>query len=91
MYYRLPPTDKMPTTTRSRYQKEVVPQLERKREEARRQAAENVELAKIHGWFCGHPTARIVSVKSRMHACEECSQSHGWEYFYVNGQLRTGT
>ena len=78
-------------TTRSQYQKEVVPILERRREEARQQAAENVELAKTYGWFCGHPTAKIVSVMSRMHMCGECSQSHHGECFYVNGQLRTGT
>lgn len=81
----------MPVMTRSRYQKEVVPLIEKRKEESKKQAAENVELAKKYWWFCGHPTARIVSVRSHMHACEECFQSHGWEYFYVNGQLRTGT
>lgn len=80
--YGLPPlTDKMPPITRSRSQKDFVP----KKEEAK------TDLAKKYWWFCGHPTATIVSIKHHMHACEECPQSRLWEYFYVNGQLRTGT
>ena len=67
------------------------PIVEKAKEDAKKQAAENVELAKQYWWFCGHATARIVSVRGHMHACEECSQSRLWEYFYVNGLLRTGT
>lgn len=81
----------MPMMTRSRYQKEVAPLVEKKKEEARKRAAENKELAKKYWWFCGHPTAEIVSIPDHMHACHECSQSRLWEYFYVNGQLHTGT
>lgn len=77
--------------TRSRYQKEVVPLIEKREEEAKKQATENVELAKQYWWFCGHATARIVSVREHMHMCEECSESRLWECYYVNGQLRTGT
>jgi hypothetical protein len=77
--------------TRSRYQKEVIPLIQKRKEDARKQAEENKELAKMYWWFCGHACARIVSVRQRMHECEACPQSHDWEYFYVNGQLRTGT
>ena len=78
----------MPVITRSRYQKEVAPLLEKN---ANKQAAENKKLAKKYPWFCGHPTAKIVSIPGRMHQCQECSQSRPWEYFYVDAQLTTGT
>jgi hypothetical protein len=81
----------MPVITRTRFTKEVAPALEKAREDARRHAAENVTLAKTHRWFCGHATARIVNIRHRTHTCEECTQSHGWEFFYKDGQLRTGT
>ena len=75
----------MPTT-----RSQTKPIVEKAKEDAKKKAEENLELAKQYWWFCGHATATIVSVRGRMHACEECSQSRVWEYFYVDGQLRTG-